>query len=304
MKLLDVISEGLGLPQSYLLRLASRASHAYKTYTVPKRTGGHREIHHPARPLKAVQRFLVIEFLNQWPVHDAAMAYRSGRSILDNAARHAESHFLLRVDLASFFNSITANDIDSYLRSRAAGTEDWDNCDRSLFASFVCRWDRLTVGAPTSPALSNALCFDLDTRLETFAAHHRAKYTRYADDLFFSTRTKNLLAAFPREIARQLEELEVPDQLKINNSKTRHSSRRGRRRVTGLTLGSRGEITIGRRRKRFIRRQLHRYEDLSIEERRELAGLLAFARSIEPDLINALILKYGSELLCRARVSS
>ena len=90
-------------------------------------------------------------------------------------------------------------------------------------------------------------------------------------------------------------DLGCPAALAIKESKTRHSSRRGRRQVTGLVLRSDEAVGIGRKRKRYIRGLIHRFRSLPDLEKRRLAGLLAFARSIEPDFINALILKYGPE---------
>ena len=251
--------------------------------------------------MKALQRWLLYNVVEKWPVHDAAFGYRTGRSIRDNASSHSTSSYLLRMDLKNFFPSIRARDISAFLGERPPGTEDWDERDYTLFKNITCRYEALTIGSPTSPALSNAICFQLDSRISGLATETSVTYTRYADDLFFSTDVPNVLVQLPERIASILRNLECPLDLTINSVKTRHSSKSGRRQVTGLVLTSDGRVSLGRQRRRFIRRQIHRIDDLSECERLHLAGLIAFAIDIEPDLLNALILKYGMNRVLRAQ---
>lgn len=298
MTLLERISDGLMLPEHYLVSLARSASHRYKVYMIPKRSGGLRTIEHPSRELKAVQRWLLRHVIEQLPVHPAAAAYRPGRGLRWNAEQHVSGRYLLRIDIHKFFPSITAADVDTFLRDAVPA---YTPSDRGLFTSFVCRFGRLTIGAPTSPALSNAVCIQIDSRVHAECTKREVAYTRYADDMFFSTRAPNILRELPRVISAILRDVPYPTGLFINSSKTSHASRRGRRRVTGLILTPDGRVTIGRAMKRRIRALIHRYGTLSPEERRSLQGLLAFARGIEPDFLNALILKYGKPTIDRVR---
>ena len=301
MTLVDKMSLDLNLPSSFLLKMTRMASHCYKTYTIPKRDSGQRTIHHPSKELKAIQRWLLINIIEQWPVHDAAAAYRRGFGIKHNAARHVKSQYLLRMDLVDFFPSLTSLDILKYIDSHSALFEQWSQPDKELFVGIVCRHDKLTIGAPTSPALSNALCFDLDAQLEGLSQREEVAYSRYADDLFFSTNRKNVLWEFPTKVDGILKAIKIPSGLKVNSDKTRHSSKRGRRRVTGITLGSDGTISVGRSIKRYIRRQIYRYDSLTKEEKAELSGLVAFAQDIDTEIINSLILKYGLSLIKQVR---
>jgi RNA-directed DNA polymerase len=298
--LLNQMASRLGLPERVIRAIARKANHSYKTYTIPKRTGGLREIHHPSKPLKALQRWLLDHVIIQWPVHDAATAYRLKLGIAENAERHVRSRYLLRMDFERFFPSITAEDLMKYLESEHFELG-WDETDFEVFTSIICRDSRLTIGAPTSPALSNAICLDLDGQLEAIAHTNGVTYTRYADDLFFSTVTADILKDIPARVQAVLDGLRWPAQLVIREGKTRHSSKRGRRQVTGLVLKSDGAVGIGRQRKRFIRGLVHKAQSLSAAEKRQLAGLLAFARSVEPDFINALILKFGPERIADAQ---
>ena len=301
MSLINKISNALQLPKSYLWRMARTASHCYKTYTIPKRAGGTRTIHHPSKELKALQRWLLEYVVTPWPVSPCAKAYIKGRSIADNAQVHLPGGFLLRLDLQDFFPSITSEDIHSYLDTHPPGIENWTSSDREFFIAIVCRDSRLTIGSPTAPALSNAICSVLDSRLQQITITRGVAYSRYADDLFFSSSNFNQIQGLDGEVDQVLREIPFPTNLALNRQKTHYSSKRSRRVVTGIILTSDNRLSIGRRRKRQIRALIHQYNQLSRTQKRYLAGLLAFACDIEPDLVNALILKYGHSLVARAR---
>jgi RNA-directed DNA polymerase len=163
--LIENMARDLGLTTRFIVNLANGASHEYRTYWVEKRTGGFRQIHHPSRRLKALQRWLLANVLQVLPVHDAAAAYRKGRSIFDNAAVHAPNRYLLRMDVTDFFPSIMEADIERYASERPAFFPGWTDADRKAFRQLLCRHHALTIGAPTSPAVSNAICYDLDVHL-------------------------------------------------------------------------------------------------------------------------------------------
>ena len=83
------------------------------------------------------------------------------------------------------------------------------------FCNLVFRDGRLTIGAPTSPAVSNALCFDLDAALHGLSFGHGVMYTRYADDLFFSSTKKDVLYGVEREAIEQINRLDLPRNLRL-----------------------------------------------------------------------------------------
>ena len=88
-------------------------------------------------------------------------------------------------------------------------------------------------------------------------------------------------------------DLKLPANLKVNVGKTRHSSKRGARRVTGIVLGSDGRSHIGRAMKRKIRALIHGIDSLDPKTRASLAGMIAYATGFDPDFMNSLIAKYG-----------
>lgn len=295
MKLIDKISAYLLLPRDFIEKMARSASHQYKEYKIRKRQGGFRKIYHPSKQLKTIQRFLLDFIIEKLPVSDSVFSYRKDINIAKHAKVHVKSNYLLRMDFENFFPSITSQDIQCYIENNTSHSDQWDEGGINLFCNLVCKDNCLTIGAPTSPGLSNAICYELDVKLKRLADDSEVSYTRYADDLFFSTMIPNLLKDIEEEVKNTVRNLQCPSDLKINERKTRHSSKKGRRQVTGIVLGSDEEIYLGRDRKRKIRSMIHKIEELDKKDRRYLAGMLAFAKDIEPDFINDLVIKYDSD---------
>lgn len=298
--LVEQIGRELALPTSYVTSLARSASHLYKSYQIPKRSGGVRVIYHPSKPLKAVQRWLLRHVIARLPVHSACFSYRKGTNTAKNAAFHAASRFLLRMDFVDFFPSITQADIAKYIQSRPVYFPEWKEDDIDSFCRFVCRNGALAIGAPSSPGLSNALCYDLDQLLSDMAIKHDCIYSRYADDTFFSTVQPEVLRSVETDMRELCKKLPFPT-LTVNEQKIRHSSKKRARKVTGIILGSDGKIHVGRQYKRIVRGMIHKIEGLNPAERLRLAGLIAYVIGIDPVFLNSLITKYGIDRVQTAR---
>jgi RNA-directed DNA polymerase len=159
----------------------------------------------------------------------------------------------------------------------------------------------LTIGAPTSPSLSNSILYTFDTRVTSACSEVGVTYSRYADDLYLSSKSKGVLGALESAVGEVIRQLPYPRALKVNNAKTWHVSKRRRRTVTGLVLTADGGVSVGRKVKRKIRSLLHGWETLTVEERRSVAGYLSYLRGVEPDFLNRLILKFGAERVQRAQ---
>ena len=300
--ILERMSRELNLPEPFISNLATGASYEYRELKIRKRDGTIRFVYHPSRRLKALQRWLLLNVIKSLPVHVVATAYRRNISIWENARRHVQSKYLLRLDFQSFFESITYRDIQLYIASHETYFQGWSTQDIDIFCRLVCRNSALTIGAPTSPSLSNALCFELDQKLDGYCQSNEIIYSRYADDLFFSTRHRELLHSLETEVPKICISLRFPENLRLNLKKTRHSSKRGRRRVTGVVLGSDGKPYVGRTLKRRLRAQVHRLETLDDKQRASLSGLIAYVVGQDPDFINSLIKKYGLKRVQEAQM--
>lgn len=301
--LLNRISEDLLLPIGHLDYLIRSAPHRYKTYEVPKRTGsGKRTIAQPAGEVKRLQYWVMRNIFSDMPIHRAAMAYVAGNNIRKNCEPHANRPYMLKLDFADFFPSIKGQDFLIYARSNSSLSLEETDLERLMRILFWRPKGRpelqLSIGAPSSPQLSNAMMFRFDTEVSQFCQERGVEYTRYADDMTFSMNHKELRGQVLQKVLDVLEQLPLP-RLEINTRKTIFASKAHRRMVTGLILSNDGNVSLGRERKRHIRAQLdHMIRDmLSEKERVAVRGTLAFARDIEPEFVRRMVQKYGPELI-------
>lgn len=301
--LVGSLSKETGMGLSDVRRVLWTAPRRYKIYEIDKRSGGKREIAHPARELKVLQRAFLKLALEGLPVHGAATAYRKGHSLRDNAAPHAGAGVILKMDFHNFFPSIRGKDWTSYCSSHNIflRQDDVDLSANLLFRKPIgASGLRLSIGAPTSPVISNLLLFDFDKIVWEAAAEQFVTYTRYADDMTFSAPRAGYLIGIQSMVAKTVREMRFP-KLEINGEKTKVVTPRYHRDVTGLTLSNDGRVTIGQLRKRNIRAGVHNAfkGELSEKEIAKLAGHIAFAFSVEPDFIDHLKARHGGPIVDR-----
>lgn len=300
---LHTMSRSLLVPMRDLEYLVRSAPYRYKVFQVPKREPGKvRTIAQPARMIKRLQYWIIANFLKDYPIHPAAMAYRRGKSILHNATPHAKKRYLLKLDFQDFFHSIKAQDFRRLLKShnpRGFGESDVESLTRILFWKMN-RGEELvlSIGAPSSPILSNILLYRFDQKVAEYCKTAGVTYTRYADDLTFSANRANILQEVERKVNELCSNLSYP-KLRLNLEKRVHASRATSRRVTGLVLSNEGSVSIGRSRKRQLRAAVHHFKQgkLKVDEATSLSGNLAFAYSVEPKYLQALERKYGKRTI-------
>jgi RNA-directed DNA polymerase len=298
--ILDRMASDLVLSRDYLWQIVRTASHRYKRYPIQKRTGGERIIYHPAKELKLLQYWLLKNVFPRLRVHDSAMAYRPRRNIREHAAQHSHQNYLLKIDFRDFFPSIGRRDVLRVLQEHADALDGLleSDEDREMVSRIVCRDGQLTIGAPTSPILSNAVMFNFDTHWAARSRELGVVYSRYADDLYFSTVQQNVLGAAFAELREYLRQMQSPV-LQINDRKTAFSSKKRRRLITGLVLTPTRNISLGRQRKRHMKSLVFQFVSgrLSARETESLRGLIAYAASVEPPFVAALKRKYGPRSL-------
>lgn len=292
-----------GIEMSLVERIIRTAPIRYKTYQIPKRSGGNRTISQPAREVKLLQRALIDVLLRKLPMHEAATAYREGMSIKDNALRHVGTGPILKMDFKDFFPSIKPHDWAKYCKETGAIRDALDVQLTSLLMFQRPKGSstlRLAIGAPSSPFVSNALLFEFDTRISEAVARDHVIYTRYADDLTFSAPRTGHLVNVEKMVRSTLKGLDYP-QLAVNNEKTTRVTRKYGRRVTGLTLTNDGKVSVGHARKRLLHATVHRasQDKLDSTELGLLKGMLGFVNSVEPQFIEKLRERYGSALIGR-----
>jgi hypothetical protein len=300
--LLQNLSIELGLGARDLTRIILTAPKRYKVYEIPKKRGGTRTIAQPSREVKALQYFVLANLLSELPVHSAAAAYCKGKSILGNAVAHLNGRAILKLDFQDFFPSITVRDWVRYVRSSPRLNIE---SDELIFYNKILFWGQrtidprcLSIGAPTSPILSNILLFDLDTQLVSAAAKLSVRYTRYADDITVSGERVEGLLQFEAAARKIIQRTKSPS-LKFNDDKRGVYTMGQRRMVTGLVLTPTHGISIGRGRKRTISVMLHKVltGQSTPEAMATLKGLLGFCIASEPTFVSAMRRKYGDAVV-------
>lgn len=305
MHIKKAIAADLSIPDGLIDEAISVARAHVKIFRIEKRSGGSREIFHPSKKLKTIQYWLIHSVFNHMSVHDASMAYRGGISILHNANMHRSSRFFLKMDLEDFFPSISFNDFIPILRDwHSSAKPNWVlDRDAELLIKRVCFYknDRLAIGYPSSPIISNIVMSEFDSKVSTLIAdekYGKVIYTRYADDLVFSTDKKGACAEIKREMHTLIQATTSPN-INVNHNKTRlGSSTGGSASVTGLKICSGGHITIHRKQKDHIRLLLSLYKKgtLNPEEEKSLLGHLSYCHYVAPDFYTKISKKYFREI--------
>ena len=162
--------------------LEKYASFRYAEASIPKRRGGTRTLLVPERRLKFLQR-QTLKLLEQLhssraPVH----GFVKGKGAITNANEHQKRPYLLNLDLEDFFGTISRRRVVGLLEALGLDTE----VAKAIAVICVTR-NQLPQGAPTSPILANMISYRLDGALMSVAKKHHLRYTRYADDISFSS---------------------------------------------------------------------------------------------------------------------
>ena len=300
--LLTKLGVSVLLHRKELQVLIYSSPHRYKVYQIPKRTPGQfRTIAQPAQEVKMLQYWVMKHVLSRFHVHRAATAYRRNRSILHNARPHARGRFLLKMDFKDFFPSLKARDFRVFLKRcqpKFDAEEIGALCSILFWSpkgsspSELC----LSIGAPTSPLLSNILMVDFDRHISNFCKDRKISYTRYADDLSFSSKRSKVLAEAEMAVVDFCARSKNPA-LVVNEAKTVRLTKRDSRRVTGLVLTNDNKVSLGRETKRQIRAQVHHFVSgrLRDEEILKLRGMLAYVNSVESAFMHRLRKKYGDD---------
>jgi hypothetical protein len=237
------------------------------------------------------------------PVHPAATAYQKNSTIKRNAELHAGTNYLLRVDFQNFFPSLHRIDVVNLLRANRKRLADEYVTDQDIefISRVVCRFDALTIGAPTSPIISNAIMFNFDATWHRNAETNGITYTRYADDLYFSTSAPRVLERLLEDLRHYLNRGERP-LLQINEAKTVFSSTKWRKLATGLVLTPDHKVSLGRHKKRMLKSLAWKLKrgELSVVETASLRGWISYIRSVEPDFVSRLQRKYDLDFTVNA----
>lgn len=217
----------LGVNEVTLATICHSPHDYYRTFQIPKRAGGLREISVPRPILMKLQRWVLANILEHVEVHESAHGFIKNRSIITNAQQHLGSNQLLKIDILNFFPSISSNKVRSLFAEIG-----YSDPVASALTRICTKNSSLPQGAPTSPAISNLAAKGIDIRIASHCAGEGLTYTRYADDIAISG--ENIAPSVKRKVIEILAEAD----LKIHPSKSRFYGPNDRKIIAGISISS------------------------------------------------------------------
>ncbi|HLO55535.1 MAG TPA: reverse transcriptase domain-containing protein [Saprospiraceae bacterium] len=248
----------------------------YKTFQIRKKSGSLRTIHAPNSGLKAILKCINYIFQAIHTPHKNAFGFVPNKSIVDNARKHEDQNYVYNLDLKDFFPSVDQARVRGRLLVAPFQLDSSPERIKlaSILAILCChkmdveRWDettqtwetkRLNVlpqGAPTSPTITNMICERLDIRLTKLAKEHNCKYSRYADDITFSS-MHNVYQKDGTFITK-INDIITSERFHIQQTKTRLQKRGYRQEVTGLIVNE--KVNVDTRYIKELRHWLYLWE--------------------------------------------
>lgn len=288
--LIKCISLDLRVKEKYINSIVRRSNYFYKDYNVPKRNGGQRRISQASPELKTLQYWIKANILSLMPISRGAFAYNKGNSIKKHVAFHKDAYFIFHTDIQDFFPSITSEHLATVLtanRSKIEAAGLWFDDMLDVISSVCFRHNRLCIGTVSSPTICNIIMYSFDEYFVDYCNSHNWKYSRYADDIYISSR-EYLPNSLQNEVNQKLHEMGFSP----NDNKTWFCSKKSQRRITGLILTENGRISVGMEKRLGIKKMIY---DRIVHGRGDpnvILGNLAFLKDIEPDVYDRLLIKY------------
>lgn len=286
---LDDFSDLTHLSKYTLYQLSKYADKHYRTYGLPKKRGKDRIISQPSKRLKGLQAWILANILAPLKVSNSCKGFEVGSSTFKNAEPHRGANGLLTIDLKEFFPTVSQKQVFNIFR--ALGYNDL----MAVVLSNLCTYEgALPQGGPCSPKLANLVAWRLDLRIQGYVGRRGISYTRYADDLSFSSMVPSRIV----RIIPMINKIIVEENFKINSSKTRIAGNSRAKVVTGLTL-SNDSIGIGKRKYKILRSMIHHLsfpsEAANYALLNKISGWLGYLNSVDKKRSNK-IQKYITDL--------
>jgi RNA-directed DNA polymerase len=272
----------VGYDVRYICGVTNDTNKFYRTFKIKKRSGKLRIIDEPLPSLKEIQKWILKNILNNIDPSKYSMAFIAGSSIKDNAKYHRKQNYVLSLDIKDFFPSINTTKI--YRVYKKLG---YTNSVAYLLSKLCVKEDALPQGAPTSPALSNLICWRIDLRISGYAEKHKLQYTRYADDITISGDFN------PKQLVKFIIQVLKDDGFDVNYKKTRVLRPYQRQIVTGIVVNQ--NFNIERDKRKLMRQELYYIKKFGLASHMEkkniskdnyfehLKGKIAYMKHINPE---------------------
>lgn len=237
----------LGIKQKLLKEITSNTNRYYHVFSISKKSGGQRTICAPQDELKAMQRTLARKLCYYWNKVrkeneirvNIAHGFEKDRNIITNAKIHRNKRYVINLDLENYFDSFNFGRVTGFFQKNKYFA--LPKQVANTIAQISCYQQKLPQGSPCSPIITNLICQILDMRLLKIAKKYMLDYTRYADDLTFSTNDKGIINNFTVFLDEISEEIHKSG-FKINSNKIRIQYKYSRQTVTGLVVNKKINI--------------------------------------------------------------
>lgn len=243
----------VGYDYQYILALSNSVEYHYKHFEIPKKNGGNRSIDEPYPSLKEIQTWILRNILtpaSKTFVSPVAKAFMPGKSLRDNARFHKKKKRVIALDIHDFFGSIHYGAVFGVFKKMGYSTS------VSTLLAKLCMYEgSLPQGAPTSPMLSNLVFKPIDDALYAYCRDRKIRYTRYADDMVFSSDdmiSHHLIAYVTMRVKLF--------RMEINGQKTKVMGRGTRQNVTGVVVNE--KLQVSRSYRKRVRQEMfyaHKY---------------------------------------------
>ncbi|WP_042153089.1 MULTISPECIES: reverse transcriptase family protein [unclassified Pseudoalteromonas] len=242
------ISHITGVHYIVLRNIVLRNSNPYLVYNLKKKVSGYRDISSPNDDLKLVQKWIAQNILINIEPHWRCYSYHKGASIIKCAQEHVESKWLIKLDINNFFGSIQESQVYDVFKSQnynslvsfemarlctintefdhSSSIKHWvkyrNKRSTSPYSSLkIKRFGHLPQGSPTSPHLSNIIFKSADIELQSIAQRYSLVYTRYSDDLSFSTGDKKFNRKHAKAFITEVSKILKKHHYQLNSKKTK-----------------------------------------------------------------------------------
>ncbi|MEH2951276.1 retron Ec67 family RNA-directed DNA polymerase/endonuclease [Sporofaciens sp. JLR.KK001] len=240
------LADFLAVPRKKLTYIlyVKKIDNYYTSFDISKKNGGVRHIYAPYRDLKNIQRKIgdaLWKYQKEiWKKNNInpiiSHGFEKGKSILTNAKVHRDKKYVMNIDLENFFDCFHFDRVRGFFQKNI--NFQLSKEVSTVLAQLVCYNGKLPQGAPSSPIITNMICNIFDIRIAKLAKKYKLNYTRYADDLTFSTNDKKFIERYKEFYQELLQEIEKAGFI-INTKKTRLFYKDSRQEVTGLVVNKR-----------------------------------------------------------------
>ncbi len=261
-------------------------SDRYETFTIPKASGGVREITAPLPALRDAQRQVLKIITKQCKFlpHNAAHGFTKNRNPKTALQVHQanKSKWFLKMDIKDFFPSCTGSALQKALRETYPFYQ-LNSTARIMLVNLATKNERLPQGSPLSPLFANMIMLPVDIALTEYCKENKLIYTRYADDIMISSREHFNPGRTIIDVQTVLEQ----HGFNLNHDKSRYGSSAGRNWNLGLMYNEAGDITVGHQKKKLVKNMVHNFttkpEEQTQENKYKLLGIVGYCAYIEPD---------------------